>query len=970
MAISIFPKQPLAISDESPAETPQGRTKIEENLSPEEITADVYRWIKDLASPSYRERQAAFLRLWELADGGRKENGSRLIESASQSTDADVAASAKWLQVLMRLSASPSEASDLIEDLTLIRSGDTETILRLARNHRWNHLLAMLAVLTPEDRVRLWGEAEVLSGIRAVIVALAWADHEEHRIPEIVDNLWSLGESIEARRLWHTLGLNDWAKQPPIYAKTPKAIGQWEIVLEEINDRIPNAVATARKLGREDKAMSILLANGLWDQAIPPQASQPLPEKSVSAGLAAIQVARLSLLAQWSGDQDLSERWAAAIGTPGPAQEDVDAIRLALNLCGRSEEALEITKKTSPDDAYELLIRQGRIEEAMRCLGIERFDIEAIQDWLNKQTQKPSVDEAADRELIQRMAMVGSMLARLGSKDLASIVDQAAIQWASSVNGDHSIARKGDPFAKKGEQLNQIETARERWKLLFDTWKKQHRRPFALSQFKQLLREGIDDELRDAILKILYRNPQDQNDGIFKHSAALLIWFTGQRNVSNPSQAAEDLERLLTGRVPNNWPNDWHRHGFPLLGRSILNDSVAESSDDELPTQLARLALLHERTDLVKEWLSYGAETNFREWMKSFLDSPPISWSQTSDPFQYSPTSYTRLTVLSEMLLQQKDFPRAIVVLDHLSQLAPEHIDFALMKSECLKSIGEVDLANQIRLQALSVPLASSDVSRHIDRFESNQLYSEAELLIKQALRGGQNRRVESWLLALQLTLMQHAPQDASDSSPSLKKVYSKAQVKELVADGRRQLLSQLDCFPEMPFELQLRYTLTTLEMMQRDVARLAILDGDFAAADQAIRTCHAVHPDQIETTIELVPLAEEAFGSEKIDAWIELYAAPLEEHLVRWPDDTLVGNNLAWLYANVERRLDRALELSQHVADLLPEESIYLDTLAEVEFRLGHIDKAIEISSRCRSLAPLETHHRTQVHRFLKAKE
>lgn len=963
MAISVFHTHPFAIPEESPKKTPQGRTEIEENLSPEELTADVYRWIKDLASPSYRERQAAFLRLWELAEGGRREKGSRLIELASQSTDIDVAASAKWLQVLMRLSASPSEASNLIEDLTLLRSGDTETILRLARNHRWNHLLAMLAVLTPEDRVRLWGEAEVLTGIRAIITALAWADHEEHRIPEIVDNLWSLGESIEARRLWHTLGLNDWAQQPPLYAKTPKAIGQWEIVLEEINDRVPNAISTARKLGREDKAISILLANGLWDQAIPPQASQPLPENSVSTGLAAIQVARLSLLAQWSGDQDLSQRWAAAIGTPGPAQEDVDAIRLALSLCGRSEDALEITKKTSPDDAYELFIRQGRIEEAMHCLGIERFDIEAIQDWVNNQTQKPSADEAADRELIQRMAMVGSMLARLGSKDLASIVDQAAIQWASSVAGDHSIARKG-------ERLNQVETSRERWKVLFDTWKKQHRRPFALAHFKQLLREGIDDELRDAILKILYRNPQDQSDGIFKHASALLIWFSGQRNVKNMSQAAEDLERLLTGRVPSNWPNDWHRHGFPLLGRSMLNDNVAESGDDELPTQLARLALLHERTDLAKEWLGHGAETSFREWMKAFFDAPLKSWTQTSDQLKYSPASFARLTVLSETLMQQKDFPRAIVVLGHLSQLAPEHIDFALMKSECLKSIGEIDLANQIRLQVLSTPLSASDVSRHIDRFENKQLYSEAELLIKQALRGGQNRRVENWLLALQLTLLQHAPQDATDSSPSLKKVYSKAQVKELVDDGRRQLLSQLDCFPESPLELQLRYTLPTLEMMQRDMARLAILEGDFAAADQAIRTCYAVHPDQIETTIELVPLAEEAFGSKKIDAWVELYAAPLEEHLVRWPDDTLVGNNLAWLYANVERRLDRALELSQHVAELLPEESIYLDTLAEVEFRLGHIDKAIEISARCRSLAPLETHHRTQVHRFLKAKE
>ena len=89
MAISFFHTHPFAISEESPGKTPGGRTEIEENLSPEEVTADVHRWIKDLASPSYRERQAAFLRLWELAEGGRKEKGSQLIELASQSTDID-----------------------------------------------------------------------------------------------------------------------------------------------------------------------------------------------------------------------------------------------------------------------------------------------------------------------------------------------------------------------------------------------------------------------------------------------------------------------------------------------------------------------------------------------------------------------------------------------------------------------------------------------------------------------------------------------------------------------------------------------------------------------------------------------------------------------------------------------------------------------------------------------------------------
>ena len=950
----------IAFTEDSPFNLSRDRIKIQENSHVEEVVSDVHQWIQELGSPIYRVRQAAFLHLWELADGGSREADRHWIDLASRSTDPDVAASAKWLQVLMSLSASPSEASKLIEDLVLIRSGDTETILRLARKHEWNHLLAMLQALSPADRVRLLSEAEGLIGIRATIIALAWADHEESRIPEIVDHLWSVDEAIEARRLWHMLGLKEWAIQPPINAKTSKAFENWTIVLEEINDRISNAVVTARKLGREDKAVSILLANSLWEQAIPKQATQPPAIGSLTTGRAAVQAARFSLLFQWTEDNDLSQRWAAAIGSPGPTEEDVVGVRLALSLCGRAEDALKIAKKTSPDEAYESLIRLGRIEEAVATLGVARLDNDAIQEWLNKQMQKPPATLAADTELTQRIATLGCTLSRLGMKELASIVDQAVIQWASAAEGDHSVS------GAKGRSSKE-ELSRERWKELFDTWAKQHRRPFALSQFRQLLREGIDDELRDAILKILYHNSQDRSDELFKLATPILLWFTEQRDAKDQVQAANDLEQLFTGRAPRDWPVDWQRDGFALLGRSILNENAAESGDDELPTLLARLALLHQRTDLVKEWLAFGAEASFQEWMKSFFNAPLKSWITYTNRSKQSPTSFARLSVLAELLVQQKDFPRAVVVYEHLSQLIPERIDFTLMRSECLRSLGETEIADQLRLQVLSVPLSMTYVQGIVDKLGDNHLYSEAELLLKHALRGNKNRRFENWFLALQLMLLQHTPSDTSQDGQSIRKLDSQVQIQLAIDDGRRQLLYQLDCFPEMPFKL--RFALSTLEMLHRDVARLAILEGDFAAADQAIRACHAISPD-IETPIELLPLAEKAFGASSIDAWLELYANPLEEHLQRWPDDTLVGNNLAWFYANIERRLDRGLELSQHVAELLPEDSVYLDTLAEVEFRLGHLDKAVEISSRCRQLTPLETHHRTQLHRFIKAKD
>lgn len=434
------------LSEEGPASRNQERVEFQDGSNEDELPEEMVRSIKELGSPVYRERQAAFLRLWKMADGGREKSGLRLIDAASRSNDIDIAASARWLKVLLSLSASPNEASKLIEDLVLIQSGDPQTILRLARSHRWDHLLAMLDVLSPADRIRLLSEADALSGVRATVLELAWEDHQESRIPEIVDHLWPVSEAIDARRLWDMLGLKEWSQQPPWTTTEATMTTLWKITSEELNQNVLNAVGIARKSGQEERANSILIAHGLWKQAIPRQADQPPPAKSITNGLLAVQAAKTALLCEWSGAPMLGQRWADAIGLPGVAEEDVDGVMLALSLCGRTEEAIAVAKIRSPDEAYECLIRQGRIDEAIHAIGIEDLDETSVQSWINKLTKTPPADIQADLEITQRLASVGCLLSRLGMKDLGSLVDQSVIQWASSIGEDHANRRTGKRF--------------------------------------------------------------------------------------------------------------------------------------------------------------------------------------------------------------------------------------------------------------------------------------------------------------------------------------------------------------------------------------------------------------------------------------------------------------------------------------------------------------------------------------------
>lgn len=951
-----------AYAEEAPSDRSAKKADIHTKLNLEDVSDDLHRSIKELGSPVYRERQAAFLRIWRFAEGGRRKAGLALIEAATHSLDIDVAASARWLQVLMSLSASPSEASELIEELLLIRSGDAQTVLRLARNHRWDHLLAMLDVLSTEDRARLLSESESINGPRATVLGLAWSDHEEHRIPALVDHLWGLPEAIDARLLWNSLGLQDWATQTPDTAFSPSERVLWEITQDEINKRIPHAVEWARTHGREDLATSILLENGFWNQAIPKFATQVPPVGSITTGQTAVQAARVALILQWSGDHKQSQRWIETIGLPGPNKVDVDGAMLALSLCGRTDAVLSIAEKRDPDRAYSYLLRQGRIEEAFHSIGIERFDEEAIQHWINQIIKKNPLDKQADAEITERMASVGCLLSRLGAKDLGRIVDQAAVQWATTANGDHVSGTLN-------QRASTAEISRDRWRILAKTWTTQHRRSLALSQLKQLLREGIDAELRIAFFDSLY-GPRESSD-LHLLATPIILWLYEQRGKDDWPQAVDDLEQLLAGSEPTAWPKNWKRDGFPVLGRSLLEQNAMESGDSELPILLAKLALIHGRTDLFKEWLCSNAEPKFREWMNSFFNTSTNLWGTPIDPTPIPHASFERLEILAEMLIDQRDYHRAMVVFEQLLQLNPERLDYSLRLSNCLRLMGETELSNQIRIQKLSIPLSVEEVPGIIVELEKEQLYSDAILLLKHALTRKQNRRTDDWVLSLQLSLLQHArltPEHiASNSEVSLDIEEQRTLLAAAIDDDRRQMLARLQSVPNRVFPLE--YAWEAVESYHRFLARVAIIDGDFDAADQAIRACHAISPDGIEAPIELIPIAEKAFGADKIEAWIELYASPLEKHLQRWPHDTLIGNNLAWFLANVDRRLDRALELSRHVAELLPRDAVYLDTLAEVEFRLGNIDKAIELESFCQKLTPLEPHHQKQIHRFLKAK-
>jgi len=90
-----------------------------------------------------------------------------------------------------------------------------------------------------------------------------------------------------------------------------------------------------------------------------------------------------------------------------------------------------------------------------------------------------------------------------------------------------------------------------------------------------------------------------------------------------------------------------------------------------------------------------------------------------------------------------------------------------------------------------------------------------------------------------------------------------------------------------------------------------------------------------------------------------------LHRALARGENDASNLNGLAWTCATSGVYLDEALQAAQRAVDLEPKNTGILDTLAEVHFRMGHADKAVEVESRALAMEPGNNYLTEQLHRF-----
>lgn len=91
---------------------------------------------------------------------------------------------------------------------------------------------------------------------------------------------------------------------------------------------------------------------------------------------------------------------------------------------------------------------------------------------------------------------------------------------------------------------------------------------------------------------------------------------------------------------------------------------------------------------------------------------------------------------------------------------------------------------------------------------------------------------------------------------------------------------------------------------------------------------------------------------------------------LARGERDASLLNGLAWNCAIHDIFLPEALRAAERAASIEPRDVDVLDTLAEVHFRMGNADKAIEVATRASKIDPKSAYLKEQIARFKAGKK
>ncbi len=869
-------EEAATLVSEDPADDDQASQKP--NADATYSRQEVEKYLLQLRSRVYRERQEAFLALWRSG-----QNAEPQLQEIAKSDDLDASTIAKWLLLLRKLGASPALANDGITNLSLLRAGDFLTLIRLAENQQWGNLLVLLELLTDEQRATLSEE----TADRENLLAIAIRQGKHELLPALVDRLYSPVEAQAARRLWEQLGL----ELAEISPKTEATIASQVFALEW-SGQIDKAIEVAESNKLSELASYVRQRAFRWQELAPGSNTNP-PNAKVLRDLPLLQeVALQSLYLEWSGQLDRSIAWRKPIREAQAKQFAPQEMASVLLMSGEVERALQVATKS---DALDVHLLRSDSDAILRMIGIEDFSKLDKEDWLSEKKEQLSDAKNEPRELIQILAEASCVLYRLGEVDFADKIDVVVLEFAESRNEEDWIV---------GEVLS--------------NWVKRSRRAKAIEYVARYLEKPASTIMAE---------PQKQKRLFFLSavfpdfeyvSSRLLAELSRRMPNANWMERLEALDTLHNGSLPEVIPDR-------LAFEDFAWETLQHPDDDEISG-----AQVAEVLSELSEVLGYH-QLSFR-----FLLTLP----------RYP----ANLESIARKEAANGNLADAINILDSMKQsVASTDLELQIQRAEWLDRLGRATEAKETRWQAMAIPFSSDSYFALFQRQTAPEFADESRLLTEFAWKTVEPSTNTLGNLSLKLSRLveEEDPQRAAELLRVMQAQYLQL---------GRSIRIRLDSF--LYFRGQEYFHLL----------RAAIERGDLESANRYLRKSFELLPSDIDVPIKVVPLAEKKFGKEIADQWFQIYFEYHLQHLAQWKEDAMYHNNLAWLSAKLDRYLDKAHHHASMACELKPNDPTYMDTLAEVEFRLGNIRRAIELSEQCRKLEGKDPHNREQIARFIEA--
>ncbi|MGB7326370.1 MAG: hypothetical protein WBD31_15970 [Rubripirellula sp.] len=882
------------------------------------------RWIQELSQQDYSARQNATIQMWKDRDGSRD-----AVQQAARDPDPEIAGRARWILRQWRRGALPD---------------------------------------TPPEISRLLQDSDQPAAVEQLLEAGQFVA----AVVAVEESAGTVDRELIQRRINTAL-----LRRFPIYVRSA-------IQSESIGDLLEliDLVANSNEMVACRIDMMKLLSIPISDENLLPRSATtwPIAQRNEATAMLLIKLDRYDdaiQIAKDSGDESLL----------------LNCQKIASRWREIADQQLALAKATEPG-SYEHYVRYGYVLMAAdRCGDQELFE-ESCEQMVAPEKPTVALMNAQNEKLPVAGSVRWRYLACHGKVDQAlSILDRMSDEDAAQLATDSS--RVMHAFDVLGFPVDQVDTELSGWiKLAMDAQRK-------------LGNEELSPEIGRLLVLMQSLITVGRDD-----AAWIIAKRLSHSNLEVEYQRTYRMADYVNTSLTVTKRSDW----IPRLAINPVDRSVSQESMEIVARALPEAD--GTTIEIVMESLGKmdPRKSTEQKFLAAFelLDGRVPQWGD--GPFDFETFFETVTRPLSTRTIPGTQARTVPIYANKNVALMFSRLGEAHWGSQCLRRLAETgDTTALFMMAEQALDSGQADAAKQLfdlvyQKVESHRRAGGGEpaLAVKSliglwtiARRAGDAEQSAELLRELRFALC--SPDSATQYT--LAGYFSDRDEKDLAIDVYRNLLAvkafgsndSVDFykatrgfalaartdFPDEAarwFDLAVLHSISTNDFRASAFATLpmyvhrwtleaSIDDKDEAKAKHQIDRLLSLDPLDIDLAERLLPEMRKAGMEQLADEAFDRVMDEGIRYTEKFALDAMACNNLAWVAAMNEKRLDEARQLSEMAVRVEPDSAIYRDTLAEILFLVGEREQALEIEKACLIDDPGQWHLHEQVERFSKPK-